>query len=554
MQLLTYAQEFASIGEVISGSKEEKTLVNKLKSFLEEKADEVVIHNVPVMLWKEKHVTLNIVDGGGIRNISALALPYTTSTHIVGDLVYIRNFGFSKTQKNIEGKIILTEWAKDPDEAEHQYLEALEKGALAIILYDRYPSRFRRIVVKGTYGYSYNTYSTTPIPAFSIRREDGIALAKEASNKELKAELTVEVNTQNAYGQIVEAVFNGKKENEKIYVTAHHDHWLTGFTDNILGVASLVSIANEAINWKLAREMRILSFTAEEGGSPGFTEWYWLYGSRWYLENVVLKRRIENEIYTVINWDAVGKGKLTVAASGYSFRYLIRKVTEGFKVKLEYDSSYFDSYTFSKIGIPSATINTMKDLVDVYHTDKDTINIVDKEVVLDAYNVFRNIVTALARDSAEIKLKHERVFLKNTFRKAGISVNIEYSAIPPRKIITLYKPIHRGNYREEFNPFETHFIPEVITLLRYSKVLEKAINSILEGNVKKTLRLLAKIPSEIMLPGDEKSLPIAPIKTIITFLKKGHHNLAVKILENSVEMLRRNAMENLREILKELSQ
>jgi len=553
MQLLTYAQDLASIGEVISGSKEEKTLVSKLKSFLEEKADEVVIHNVPVMLWKEKHVSLNIVDDG-IRSISTLALPYTTSTHIVGDLVYIRNFGFSKIRKNVEGKIILTEWAKDPDEAEHQYLEALEKGALAIILYDRYPSRFRRIVVKGTYGYSYNTYTTTPIPAFSIRRENGLALAREASNKELKAELSVEVNVQNASGQIVEAIFNGKKENEKIYITAHHDHWLTGFTDNILGVASLVSIANEATNWKLAREMRILSFTAEEGGSPGFTEWYWLYGSRWYLENVVLKHRIENEIYAVINWDAVGKGKLTIAASGYSFRHLIRKVTEGFKVRIEFDSSYFDSYTFSKIGIPSATINTMNDLVDIYHTDKDTINIIDKNVVLGAYNVFRKIIIALARDLAEIKMKRERVFLKSTLRKAGININIGYLAIPPRKIITLYKPIHRGNYREEYNPFETRFLPEVITLLKYSKVLEKAIDSILEGNVQKALRLLAKIPSEIMLPGDEKSLPIAPIKSIIAFLKRGHHNLAVKILENSVEMLRRNAMKNLREILKELSQ
>jgi len=554
MQLLNYAQEFASIGEVISGSKEEKTLVNKLKSFLEEKADEIVVHNVPVMLWKEKHVSLNIIDDGEIWSIGTLALPYTTSTHIVGDLVYVRNFGFSKIRKNVEGKIILTEWAKDPDEVEHQYLEALEKGALAIILYDRYPSRFRRIVVKGTYGYSYNTYTTTPIPAFSIRRENGIALAREALNKKLKAELFVEVNTQNAYGQIVEAIFNGKREDEKIYTTAHHDHWLTGFTDNILGVASLVSIANEAINWKLAREMRILSFTAEEGGSPGFTEWYWLYGSRWYLENVVVKRRVENEIYAVINWDAVGKGKLTIAASGYSFRYFIRKVAEGFKVKTEFNSSYFDSYTFSKIGIPSATINTMKDLADVYHTDKDTVNIVDKKVVSDAYNIFRKIVTALARDSAEIRLEQERVFLKNTFRNVGVSVNIEYLAISPRKIITLHKPIHRGNYREEYHPFETHFIPEVITLLRYCRVLEKAINSILEGNVQKALKLLAKIPSEIMLPGDEKSLPIAPIKSIIASLKKGHHNLAVKILENSVVILRRNAMGNLREILKELFQ
>ena len=553
MQLLSYAQEFASIGEVVSGSREEKTLVDKLKSFLEEKADEIIIHNIPVMLWKEKHVSLNTIDNEA-RSISAIALPYTTSTHIVGKLVYVKNFGFTKARKNVEGKIVLTEWAKDPDEAEHQYLEALEKGALAIILYDRYPSRFRRIVVKGTYGYSYRTCTTTPIPALSIRREDGLFLAEKALNKELKVELTTEVNAQNTYGQIVEAVFNGKEEREKIYITAHHDHWLTGFTDNILGLASLVSIANEVSNWNIAREMRILSFTAEEGGSPGFTEWYWLYGSRWYLENIVFKHKLKDEIYAVINWDAVGKGELTIAASGYSFRNLIKKIIGGLKVKIEFDSSYFDSFTFSKIGIPSATINTMNYLVDIYHTDKDTVNIIDKNVVLNAYNVFRKIITALVRDKVVIELKHERTFLRSTFRKAGIDINIEYNAIPPRKIITLYKPIHRGNYREEYNPFETHFIPEVVTLLRYGKALEKVIDNVLGGNVQKALRTLTKIPSEIMLPGDEKALPIAPIKSIITLLKSGHHDLAIKILKNSVETLRRNAMENLREILRTLLQ
>ncbi len=545
-EFLKNLEELVSIGEVVSGSSKEKIVIERLRKEFEKHADEIIVHSIPVASWEEKYSKIIIKNILSSKEVSAIALPYSTSSHIRGKLLHIKNFGFTKTG-NIEGKIVLAEWAKDPDEAEHQYLEALEQGALALLLYDRFPSRFRRIVVKGTYGYSFKTCSYTPIPALSLTREDGIKLAKLASKSTVEVEIIVETKTNESSGLNFEAIFNGKSDNEKVYVTAHHDHWLTGVSDNLLGLCFLMYLAENLRKNSLKRELRFLSFTAEEGSGPGSTEWYWLYGSRWYVENIVLKRNMSEEIYAVFNWDAVGKGKLVISASGVAYRRLIREIV-GRNVKVEYDSSYFDSYSFSKKGIPAATINTMNDLADIYHTNADVLENLDINIIKESLETSKHIIEGLVEKKVNMNLKYEIEFLRRTLRKIGY-VNVKGAYMNPREVIMLYKPIHRGNYREEYNPFETYFIPEITIPYKYLKLLLKLSFSIKIGDKRKALKIISKIPSEVMMPGEEKAIPIAPVRTIKALVRNEMYSEALAVIDSSIALLRKNIGKGVKETI-----
>ncbi len=256
---------------------------------------------------------------------------------------------------------------------------------------------------------------------------------------------------------------------------------------------------------------------------------------------------MSEEIYAVFNWDAVGKGRLVISASGAAYRRLIRKIVGG-NVKVEYDSSYFDSYSFSKKGVPAATINTMNDLADIYHTNVDVLENLDVNTIKESLEISKHIIESLVESKVNMKLKYEMEFLRRTLRKIGY-VNAKGVHMSPREVIMLYKPIHRGNYREEYNPFETYFIPEITIPYKYLKLLLKLSFSIKIGDKRKALKIISKIPSEVMIPGEEKAIPIAPVRTIKALIRNEMYSEALAVIDSSIALLRKNIGKGVRETI-----
>lgn len=571
MQFLNEAfnlvNELRTFGEIVSGSKQEEKIVKYIYEKLKSYADEVKIHGFNVTMWIDNGSQLYVRSKDREELIKAAALPYTPRSNVEGSIVYAREFGIRESKVNVEGKIVLTEWAKDPDEAEHQYLEAIEHGALGLILIDNYPSRLRRIVIKGTYGYSHNPSIPPPIPALSIRYEDGLKLRKMISTGNVSVEIETNVKISfEAKGKTVEAIFSGSYEKEKILITAHHDHWFSGVSDNLLGIAFLLWEAEKLRKQKIIREVRIISFGAEECGAPYFTEWYWSYGSRWYVRNVALKYGLDT-IYAIYNWDVVGKGKIVISASGFEYlKFLSKKINHAF---LELDNPYFDSYSFSSLGLPSATINTIGSVMDIYHTDKDVLEFLDLNTIKEAFTLSHKIIHNLTSEKhvldSSINVKVLEKILESEIRRGNIKHHVltkyrnlvkKYGVKDLSMAITskLIKPIHEGDYRTSYGPLIQKFLPEYIYLRKCINYVHKILTIISKCSSSNTATVLKNIPSEVIISGEEKVIPLIKVKPLIKHLELGNKDIVYKNLTDLLKCLEKRAstsLESIPEILEE---
>jgi len=565
MQFLNEAfrlvNELRKFGEIVSGSRREEKIVKYILDKLQSYADEVKIHGFNATMWIDNGSQLYVKNKSKEELIKAAALPYTPRSLVEGNMVYVREFGIRESKVDVEGKIVLTEWAKDPDEAEHQYLEAIEHGALGLVLIDNYPSRLRRIVVKGTYGYSYNPSIPPPIPALGIRYEDGLKLRKMISTDSVSVEIETNVKIDfEAEGKTVEAIFNGSCEKEKILITAHHDHWFSGVSDDLLGVAFLLWEAEKLKRQKLLREVRIISFGAEECGAPYFTEWYWSYGSRWYVKNVALKYGLDT-IYAIYNWDVVGKGEIVISASGFEYlKFLSKKVNHVF---LELDNPYFDSYSFSSLGLPSATINTIRNVMDIYHTDKDILENLDSNTIKEALTLSHKIIHNLISEKhvldASINVKVLEKILESEIRKGNIKPHVlmkyrnlmeKYDVRDLSMAITseLIKPIHEGDYRTSYSPLVQKFLPEYIYLRKCISHVRKILTTISEGFFDNVITILKNIPSEVIISGEEKVVPLIRVKPLMKHLELGNRDVVHRSLADLLKCLEKRTSTNLERI------
>ncbi|MEM4498916.1 MAG: M28 family peptidase [Sulfolobales archaeon] len=349
--------ELASVKDVIAGSEEELFVVNKLRSYLEEMGIHSNLNPVDVLSWRDLECE--------VSGFHCICLPPIRSYEVHGLL--------TNDLSNCGGKVLITSTTNFPDNVWVLYNLAVETGAEAVVFYDEYPGRYRRIVVTGVWSYSLGRGDYPPIPAVHMRYEDGIKLMKlVGSYVDLRCRTEVRLGT----GYNVEAFIGGRRESE-VLVSAHHDRWLTGFRDNLVGTYTLMKIAERATRSNLKHTLRLVSFTAEEFGNPTLSPWYWSYGSREYARKSDL-----SNVEFVVNLDTACKEPVRINATGpeigkYFVKYSpINYVYEGF------DHAYTDGLTFSSMGIPTVTLQNLRDIDEVYHTDLDTWY--DAELITDS--------------------------------------------------------------------------------------------------------------------------------------------------------------------------
>ncbi len=337
-------KKLSSIGEVIAGSKEERRLVDLIKETFEGVADDVRVVPVDVLNWQEKSVSVSC-------NAKALSLTYSPSG--------------AGEAKVIEVKSLF--------EIPKLYSQAIEEGVEAVA-FTTNDGTLRRFVLKRSPFLQYYG-EPPPIPAVFLDRRP---------NDET---CYVEVETKFApsVGYNVEAVRAGKTD-ELVYVTAHHDHFLSGEHDDLAGVALLPFIKNEK------RTLKLVSLTAEESGCY-FDTLSWGCGARAYVSS------LRDSPKFVVDLDFLDPTSVLFVSPGL-FKSAVGVVESRIPIERR-PQAYTNSYAFLRKGIPTVTLSP-KEEVSYYHSNKDVVEPQEEELLERFVNVVSGLVDSLEFNESEI--------------------------------------------------------------------------------------------------------------------------------------------------------
>jgi Iap family predicted aminopeptidase len=437
--------ELVSIDEVIAGSERELLVVSKLRDYFTELGLEVKLHPINVITWEDIACDVN--------GYICRCLPPITTSEVRGKL----------TDNIVEsyGKVLLLSTTDFPDNVWVLYNLAVEAGAEAVIFYDSYPGRFRRIVVSGIWSYSFGSGRPPPIPAVHMRFEDGVKM-KELIGKYV--ELRCKTDIRGGVGYNVEVVIGGSREGE-VLVSAHHDRWFTGYRDNVVGLYTLLKLAEVVSKSRIKHTLRLVSFTAEEFGNPNLSPWYWSYGSREFVRNTDL-----SNLEFVVNLDTACMEPIRVNATGPEIgKFFIKYSTLKYSYE-GFDHPYSDGISFSSLGIPTVTLHNLRDIDDVYHTDLDTYY--NNESLIDRLVVWIvNIVNNYSLESLEFKEYYE--YLKNSLppeldgivsKVLTVGDLLKLSKVFRLISKELVKPVAIGSYRDLNKDLITVLAPHALVI------------------------------------------------------------------------------------------
>jgi len=404
--IIEFSEKQTELQERIAGSEESKKASELIKEYMKSlNLDDVWIEEFRVSLWKPKSTYLSIVDKslGEIINVSIISPnPYSHGA-CKAEVVYIPNSGLNELdwkENNVEGKVALVEWPCRVSvyNLKDIAIHAQKYGACGLIVYDCvFGNVVRKVVVAGNYSkigekaytFRYNgsvQENLIPIPIITVPRELGFSILRKISTgSDLHAELCIEADiVPEAIDRNVVGVIYGKKDNEWITVGAHYDCWFQGASDNTVSVSVLMELARAYSSIKLPtteRSLVFIAYGAEESGGLHFEPWYWIRGSRAFVEKHHDKLIFNYNLDAVIGPFEPYKILInTLGAETYEyFSKLLTKydILKKYQVNITMFENQFlmsgsDHYPYVIEGIPIASIHNGT-LGPYYHTNKDLL-------------------------------------------------------------------------------------------------------------------------------------------------------------------------------------
>lgn len=167
-----------------------------------------------------------------------------------------------------------------------------EAGAVGAIVYNNAPG-----------GFAGALRDTSPIPAVSITREDGLALLDRLeADEEVVASLFIEMDSQPSQNVIAEKPGTAP-DGGVVIIGAHYDSVedTQAANDNSTGITSLVLMAEELQDKEYSFTLKFVFFGVEEIG---------LFGSRHYVSS--LSEEEHADIIAMLNFDSLGAGEAAV--------------------------------------------------------------------------------------------------------------------------------------------------------------------------------------------------------------------------------------------------
>jgi aminopeptidase YwaD len=376
----------ASDNARISGFEGEKNTADYISKQFKDLGFEVTEQSFPVKAYKCTGTEVDIAAPES-KKIGSQFLTFSKATPnegITSDIV----FGGMGTDSELDsarvkGKLVLMK--RGGEFYRIKVERAYTKGAVGAIFYD--PGQ--ELPVAAT------LVEPSGIPAVSISRSDGESIeGMLTSGKSVRITIKVDSETKDSTSKNIIARMKSKKQSggKNIVVGAHYDGVDTpAANDNASGIAALLEAARVISKQKLDCDINFIAFGAEEIG---------LIGSNYYVSTLSAKKI--NNIIAMINLDMVGVGDTlkihTMRESAKSLPSdLAVRLADKFNYKNErtaQESS--DHVSFETLGIPAAYFEYGPD--EDYHTDKDTIDRIQKEDLLHVCNIVVNMCVEIGKN------------------------------------------------------------------------------------------------------------------------------------------------------------
>ncbi|WP_346935471.1 DUF4910 domain-containing protein [Clostridium sp.] len=235
----------------------------------------------------------------------------------------------------------------------------------------------------------------TKIPAVAISKADAEYLTSTIITSEKGLKATIKVDSQcidSKSKNIIATLKSKKKDAETIVVGAHYDGVDTpAANDNASGISTVMEAARVLSKKKLDCNIKFIAFGAEEIG---------LVGSNYYVQSLS-SDDLQNTI-AMINADMVGIGdNLCVYTMDGSKDSLTADLAVSCMNNFEYDnrrdeSNRSDHVAFETAGIPVAYFEYGP--FNNYHTDKDTVDKINKENLSNTCNVITSLCNEIGKN------------------------------------------------------------------------------------------------------------------------------------------------------------
>jgi Iap family predicted aminopeptidase len=424
----------------IAGSRFEERDVDIIRESFEEAGLEVRMYGIDVLTWEH--------DQCEVEGIDCVPIPPTIGDGVEGIL--------TNDVSRCEDRILIASTTSFPDNMWNIYNEAIEGGARAVIFYDYYPGRYRKIVVSGVWSYGYRTRSRASIPAIHIRLEDGVSLVRRAIGK--RVYIDMRARTRISRGVSVEAIAGGRGGGF-IVISAHHDRWFNSYRDDYIGVEILMSIARLAGERGAGKYgIKILSFTAEEFGDPEIPAWYWAYGSRLYAS----RAQDPGEMLLAIVIDTAFREPIRVSHTSPDHVKELLKGSGIDHIVEGYGHPYTDAPSLWRLGVPTITLHNLEELYPLYHTNLDVENMVRGFSSIISRALFKRI-----REVDPTRVSGQRIsedlrmrMPQDLYRRLEDRISGEGFYRLVRCINThTMEPIYVGDYREKYRDMTTDPFP-----------------------------------------------------------------------------------------------
>ena len=358
------AQNLARIGEVVAGSTEDRRAVEVLRAILEELYDRVYVESFEVTTWSERICAVESDRGRTVCAVQPMASP----GDVEGRPLPIEASEVFSRCRDLRDRIVVVYGVEDPDDIVHIAQAVWRCDAKALVVLDSYPW-LRRIVVVDRVEPVAQRCGGIPIPVVQIP-----STARRIVECERLRIVAEAVSYRSFSSNIVAEVYGSR--DSFVAVSAHYDHWLRGFIDNLLGVGIAV-VVGRLLPMYTRSSIRLMIFGAEEGFPSPLTSFYWLVGSRAY----VLRHSLD-DILLLLNYDVVYKTNLRVSTNSFAIMHIAR----GIGLETQFDQPIFDSFSFSLAGVAAATIHNFENALSdgIYHSEGDSLEVVGIDRALDS--------------------------------------------------------------------------------------------------------------------------------------------------------------------------
>lgn len=357
--------------------------------------EHVSAHPFVAQAWSRGRIALEVIDGGGVSHLQAVALANTPlESSVQGRVLDIGNglpVDLDRVGEALRGRVALVNLGlvdavpgtKNLHRSEKAAL-AMARGATAIVFVNQVDGH---ILLTGTASIDGRLI---PVPAACIAVEDGKALRERlAKGDDLTVRLAMTNTSQVVEARNIIAEIRGTVHPEDvILVGGHLDCWdlATGATDNGLGSFSILDLARamQAMPHKPERTVRFVLFMGEEQG---------LLGSRSLVEAYRSSGELEH-VRCMINLDMSGHPQGFGVAGPAGWLALLTTIcrevravdSTAFQGKVGEDVSlHSDHQPFLLANVP--IIYPLSDLgshvYGCYHSSCDDIHLVDPQAMVD---------------------------------------------------------------------------------------------------------------------------------------------------------------------------